>query len=426
MNPLKPKQESGESGRFEKYHGWARELFRTLKHEHFFHLVGVTALVLSLASVAIYLFEYKRTIGGGYFDALWWALVTMTTVGYGDIVPRSLVGRLIGFAVMFSGLVLLSMLTATIASVFVTRKIKEGKGLEDIHDKDHIVICGWNTNGLAVLKGLGQHLRPNVPVVVLVNNLPREDVDAIIYHFPELEFRFVRGNFTKEEILARANVKRARSAIILADTAGGYPPDNADERTVFGCMAVKTMAPKVKTCAELISSENREHLVRTKVDEIFVRGEYGAAILASAATTTGLSTVIKGLLDLDEPNKLWRAEIPERLVGQTVAELAAHFREKFDGLLIALVAESAPIGLEDILSEDATALDDFIRRKFQESGREYFSSKGKLLVEINPSQEMVLTKGDAAIVLSRHRPSSASLLEKSLDLVSGGRRGEDK
>jgi hypothetical protein len=39
---------------------------------------------------------------------------------------------------------------------------------------------------------------------------------------------------------------------------------------------------------------------------------------------------------------------------------------------------------------------------------------------------MVLAKSDAAIVLSRHRPSGASLLEKSLDLVSGGRRGEDK
>lgn len=423
---MKLQQESDRPRRWAQIRNGIREVYRTLKREHFFSLVGLTALVLSIASVAIYLLEYKKITGSGYFDSLWWALVTITTVGYGDIVPKTLAGRLIGLAVVFSGLVLLSMLTATIASVFVTRKIKEGKGLEDIRDRDHIVICGWNPNGLAILKGLEQHLRPNLPVVVLVNNLPRDEVDAIMYHYPDMQIRFVRGNFTKEEILARANVKRARSAIILADTAGGYPPDNADERTVFGCMAIKTLAPKVKTCAELLSAENREHLVRAKVDEIFVRGEYGAAILASAATTTGLSTVMKGLLDLDEPNKLWRAEIPERLIGQTVAELSQYFREKFDGLLIALVAETAPIGLEDILSEDATAIDDFIRRKFQDSGREYFSSKGKLLVQINPALDTLLTRSDAAIVLSRHRPSGASLLEKSLDLVSGGRRGEDR
>lgn len=52
---------------------------------------------------------------------MWWALQTVTTVGYGDVVPESSVGRLIASAVLLGGLALLSVVTATITSAFVAR-----------------------------------------------------------------------------------------------------------------------------------------------------------------------------------------------------------------------------------------------------------------------------------------------------------------
>jgi len=50
--------------------------------------------------------------------------------------------------IIISGPALLSLITASVASILVERKIKEGKGLETITDKDHIIICGWNENGV--------------------------------------------------------------------------------------------------------------------------------------------------------------------------------------------------------------------------------------------------------------------------------------
>ncbi len=426
MVRLKARKKKGKAIRRQNSTTAVGEAYQTLKNVRFFRILGLTVIVLAISSAGIYLVEYRGGKAIGVWDSLWWALVTITTVGYGDIVPETVVGRLIAFSIMISGLILVSLMTATIASLFVTRKIKEGKGLEDIKVRDHIIICGWNENGLSVIEGLFRQLTPHLPTIVLVNNLPREEVDAVIYRFPKIEFKYVRGNFINEEILARANLIRARSAIILADTAGGFPAEKADERTIFGCMAIKSLAPKVKTCAELISRENREHLSRAKVDEIFVRGEHGPAILAGGAVTTGLSTVMKGLLDFEEANKLWRADIPDHFVGLTVAELSGFFMDHFGAILLALFTESEAIQLDDILSNDASAIDGFIKRKFEEAGKDYFSSKERIAVRINPPRDYVLTENEVAIVLGRQRPTAASFLEKSLELVKGSKRAEEK
>ncbi|MBF0530714.1 MAG: NAD-binding protein [Deltaproteobacteria bacterium] len=300
--------------------------------------------------------------------------------------------------------------------------------MDDVRDRDHVVICGWNENGLELINNMQFDFKPRIPVMVLVNELTREDVDAIIYRFPEISFRYVRGNFTKEEILARANIKKARAAVVLADIASGHPLEKADERTIFACLAIKSMAPKVKTCAELRNSENREHLKRAKVDEIVVRGEYNAAILAGAAANTGLSVIMKKMMDVDEPNKLWRIKVPEKYIGRTVGELSEHIHQKYCGLLLALTTETSPMRLEDILSTDATAIDAFIKRKFEESGKDFFSGgKARVSTQLNPSRDYVLTKHDYAIVISATRPVDVSILDKSIvDLVTETVRAEVK
>ena len=54
-----------------------------------------------------------------FWDGVWWAVVTMTTVGYGDLVPESAIGRAIGFLLMLVGIGIIGMITANLASAFI-------------------------------------------------------------------------------------------------------------------------------------------------------------------------------------------------------------------------------------------------------------------------------------------------------------------
>jgi len=87
------------------------------------YTVGATVLLVTIGSLAIT--EAERGEPGAnittWGDGLWWALSTMTTVGYGDRYPVTMTGRLVAAALMIGGIALLGVITATIASWLVQR-----------------------------------------------------------------------------------------------------------------------------------------------------------------------------------------------------------------------------------------------------------------------------------------------------------------
>jgi voltage-gated potassium channel len=78
---------------------------------------------VALISVVVYLFE-RHALGSNIHtlgDAVWWALVTVTTVGYGDFYPVTTWGRITACFIMGTGLLTLAVVTAQMASSFVTQ-----------------------------------------------------------------------------------------------------------------------------------------------------------------------------------------------------------------------------------------------------------------------------------------------------------------
>ena len=99
---------------------YAANLVRTLRRERVFALVLAVVVIILLGATGFTLTEPRQGTWLQQFGlGAWWALITLTTVGYGDVVPVTTLGRLVGSAVILGGVVTLALVTATVASVFI-------------------------------------------------------------------------------------------------------------------------------------------------------------------------------------------------------------------------------------------------------------------------------------------------------------------
>ena len=379
--------------------------FHILNQEKIFLLFGGLFALVFLGGLGFAVHEpgdgtFWERLGRG----LWWAIVTVATVGYGDVVPQTILGRLVGVCLMVFGLIAITLLTATVASIFVQRKLRRERGLEAVTEHDHIIILGWNRGGEQILRNLFFRLDHRTPVV-LVNSLPPESFDPLIIAFHDLNLRFVRGDFSREEILAKTNLSKARRVVILADrTDENLPRDQVDQKTLLAALALKSLQPKIRITAELIYAENRTHLQRAHVDDIIIRGEFDSSLIASTTESEGLFKIMQSLLSPEGPN-FWAVKIPVRFQGQKIKEFAAVLREEYQALLIGIYSEGYKIRLEELLSPEPSAIDEFIYRKFTEAGKTHLFGRQKIEFQINPPDDHLISPHEIAVVISTKPPS---------------------
>jgi voltage-gated potassium channel len=377
---------------------------RTLYRERVFILVLAAALVVFLGALGFGLAEpgqgkwYERFGRGA-----WWAIVTLTTVGYGDVYPVTFWGRVVGVVIMLGGVVTLSLVTATVASVFIERKFRRERGLEAVKVANHILILGWPEDGEALLDQLLKRLPPSVPLV-LVNKLPPEQMDALRDKYPTQELYFLRGDYSREEILQKASVRNAIKAIILADRQPGETAAQVDQRTLFTALTLKAMHPKIRILAELLRPENRSYLERAGAEEVLIRGQYDSSLMAGAVDSPGLFRIFTTLLT-GEGQNLWAVEITPRFHNRPLKELASHLQEYFQAILIAVYTEGRSLSLEDLLSDEPSAIDDFIRRKFAETKMTHLLGRTKVDIQVNPPPDQILGPHQYAVVIAAQRPN---------------------
>jgi len=330
-------------------------------------------------------------------EAIWWAIVTMTTVGYGDYTPLGYPGRLLAIFIIFAGISLMAVLSGTVASRLVAKRLRANLGLMTIKVKDHIIICGWHHKVESLLNALLHVEEKDTGFqIVLINEEHEDKMQSLKNQFGYTRIKYIRGEFTKEATLRQAQLEHARAVIILPTEhpTGG----TTDEKTILASLTIKNLNPKVQVVAYVYDKNAITHVKRADTDDVVLSDNFGSFIVASHILNPGIPQTIDELLDSNSPHHFLRAKIPKEFVGRTFEELLQHNRQENGWLTVGLYTEERQMGFSDFLSADAFQLDAFIERKLREAGRG-LEEGSRISVVVNPPKDHVIQDGEGAIII---------------------------
>lgn len=299
-----------------------KRLLNFLQRENLLRIFAILIVLVLISAGALAYFEP----GIDYRDALWWSIVTMTTVGYGDISPATAGGRVVASVIMFIGIGIIGTFTATIAGIFVEKKLKEDRGMSSFEFENHVILCEWNNRARGILNELRMDERCAETPIVLIADIEMKPVDDDYLYF-------IQG-VVNEENLKRANVYKAKTVLILGKD---QLDDNArDAQAVLATLAVESMNRSAYTIVELVDEKNVRHCERANADEIIVGSEFGSKLISRAALDHGISKVISELLSSKIGNDLNMLPMDGSMVGKSFMDVFTEMKKNGNYIVLAV------------------------------------------------------------------------------------------
>src|SRR4029450_6458959 len=166
------------------------------------------------------------------------------------------------------------MITGALVAMVIDFLLKEGQGLGAAGHKDHIIVCGWNSTARDLIDELKGDDYPQK--VVVLADVEKNPGGHGVY--------FVRGDATNAEDLERAGIQDASAALV-------FPVDGSDEadmHSILSRMAIESVAPQVRTVAEVNNPKHEPHFMRADVDEPIVTSKIASHLLAGWGLCPGL------------------------------------------------------------------------------------------------------------------------------------------
>lgn len=247
-------------------------------------------------------------------DGIWWAIVTMSTVGYGDFSPETAKGRMVGVFLILTGAGVLSAYFVSLSSATVTNQNALMDGKKACSSKGHIVIVGWNERSKEVinqLKALG-HKRPIVLIDSTLDQNPYSD------H----RIHFIKGRPYIDAELKRANVQEADYLLITADQNKNEV--QADMHTIMTLLAAKGLKQNVYCVAEILRNEQMANAKRAGADEVIQTNRQTSYIMINSLVSHGISDTILSMLNHLKGGSLQYMSADPEWAGKTFHELCIH------------------------------------------------------------------------------------------------------
>jgi voltage-gated potassium channel len=267
-----------------------------------FRIAALLTAVLAYGSTGFMYFELPTNPDLRWSDSLWYAIATVTTVGYGDYSPTSIGGRfLVATPLMFFGIGLLGYVLSLAASALVEQKSKEAHGMGQFDFNSHLIICNFPNLGVVehVLDELlaepaFERRRGVVVIDADLAELPPE--------LAKRDVHFVRGDPSRDETLMRANVDEAKYAIVLSKCPNDV---RSDLQNIAIVLAMEARHPKILTVSQCVDPANEELLRKAKCDRVVCTSRFEAHFITTELLYPGVQDVVHALAGARHTEQLY-------------------------------------------------------------------------------------------------------------------------